>query len=64
MITVSLVIAGIKRNASLLKISEEDVPYILEAVALDKPSITKCLLKSLYWALTLANCKYILLQQF
>lgn len=49
---------GIERNGDELTITEAQVQqFILPAFKLDKQSVSKNLLKSLYWALTLGQSK-------
>jgi len=49
-------IQGIQKN-DLLTISDEQMGSILPAFKLEKQTIAKNLLKSLYWALTLGKSK-------
>jgi hypothetical protein len=50
---------GIEKNESDMCITEAQVQqFIIPAFKLDKTSISKNLLKSLYWALTLGTSKY------
>ena len=53
------VVQGIKKNEELLKIRKEDINSFLVALGQDKAQISKCLLKSLYWALTLPQSKLL-----
>jgi len=52
-----LVVQGIQKNADQLKISQQDVSFFLQALAHDKVQVSKCLLKSLYWAISLPQGK-------
>jgi hypothetical protein len=47
-------IAGITRSPEM-QISDDQMQFFIPAFKLDKPSISKSLLKSIYWALTLAT---------
>jgi hypothetical protein len=55
-------VQGIQKQADLLQITEDQLQYFLPTFKLDKPSISKSLLKSIYWALSLPNSKVFSLQ--
>lgn len=57
-------IQGIQRNPDSMSIQDEQLQFFFAAFKLDKLTISKSLLKSIYWALSLPTSKFPLLTTF
>ncbi len=50
---------SLKPQSDEIQISDEHIPNFIQALKQDKLTISKSLLKAIYWAMTLPNSKLI-----
>ena len=50
---------NLKPQSDEIQISDEHIPNFIQALKQDKLTISKSLLKAIYWAMTLPNSKKI-----
>ncbi len=52
---------SLKPQSDEIQISDEHIPNFIQALKQDKLTISKSLLKSIYWAMTLPHSKIVLI---